>query len=284
MNKNKVPKERGRPKNRTWLRNPVIYSFIFILYSRCCFLYCFEVQALLKSTFGVEATVSSINKVVKDVLGLKRKKFSNVAWYRNTDRNKKERIRFGRLISKFDMKNLIFLDESHVDYRNISRGYGRSVSGEEAIAFNNPNRGSYSTICAISHKDVCCYHSFDTSQTGLSRINFFFFLLDLLDCIDTSKDVIVLDNVRIHHGDLITSMLQRKGVKFIFTSQYSPDLSPIEFVFGLMKAKMRSYQVENIFANGSPLDLIDRAFAEIKAEGVKITNFYNHCSKKWKAF
>ncbi len=51
--------------------------------------------------------------------------------------------------------------------------------------------------------------------------------------------VLVMDNAKIHRTDEVKDWALREDVSILFLSPYSPDLSPMEFVFGLFKAYLK---------------------------------------------
>lgn len=52
-------------------------------------------------------------------------------------------------------------------------------------------------------------------------------------------DILVLDNLPIHHGKAVAPCLERAGVHLEYVPPYSPDLSPIEPMWSKVKAFMR---------------------------------------------
>ena len=54
---------------------------------------------------------------------------------------------------------------------------------------------------------------------------------------------LVMDNARIHHATSATQYLAENGIDHVYLPPYSPDLNPIENVFGVVKQKFRSMGV-----------------------------------------
>ena len=48
---------------------------------------------------------------------------------------------------------------------------------------------------------------------------------------------LVMDNAPIHHAKCVVDNMERKGIKYMYLPPYSPDLNPIENVFGVLKRK-----------------------------------------------
>ena len=60
-------------------------------------------------------------------------------------------------------------------------------------------------------------------------------------------DVVILDNLGSHKGTAVRRTIRNVGARLVFLPKYSPDLNPIEQVFGkfktlLRKAGARSYE------------------------------------------
>jgi len=48
-----------------------------------------------------------------------------------------------------------------------------------------------------------------------------------------------MDNASIHHVDEVLQIIENAGAKVIFLPPYSPDLNPLEPVFGKVKAILK---------------------------------------------
>ena len=55
-----------------------------------------------------------------------------------------------------------------------------------------------------------------------------------------ARSVVILDNASIHHDDEIVDLIESTGARVIYTAPYSPDLNPIEFMFGQYKKGLQS--------------------------------------------
>ena len=54
---------------------------------------------------------------------------------------------------------------------------------------------------------------------------------------------IVMDNARIHHAHQAVEYLEENHIRHIYLPPYSPDLNPIENLFGVLKRRYRSLGV-----------------------------------------
>ena len=79
------------------------------------------------------------------------------------------------------------------------------------------------------------------------------------------KSIIVMDNCSIHHVDYVRDFITDSGILLMFLPPYSPDLNPIESVFGFLKGYLKMHEeVMQAFINSS--DLIEKGFQEITAQ------------------
>ena len=53
------------------------------------------------------------------------------------------------------------------------------------------------------------------------------------------RSVVVLDNASVHHSEYVVHVITTAGAKVIYTAPYSPDLNPIELMFGQNKASLK---------------------------------------------
>ena len=54
------------------------------------------------------------------------------------------------------------------------------------------------------------------------------------------RDVVILDNLKVHDSAKATAAVKSRGAWFLFLPPYSPDLNPIEQAFAKLKAHLRS--------------------------------------------
>jgi transposase len=55
-------------------------------------------------------------------------------------------------------------------------------------------------------------------------------------------DIVVMDNLGSHKGNLVRAMIRKAGARLWFLPPYSPDLNPIEQVFAKLKHLLRAAQ------------------------------------------
>ena len=61
-------------------------------------------------------------------------------------------------------------------------------------------------------------------------------------------DIVVMDNLGSHRGELVRRLIRARGAKLFFLPKYSPDLNPIEQVFAKLKHLLRKAQARSLEA------------------------------------
>jgi len=56
-----------------------------------------------------------------------------------------------------------------------------------------------------------------------------------------NKSVIIMDNATFHKGKQLKELFEKYNHKLVFLPPYSPDLNPIENIWGTIKQQLRSY-------------------------------------------
>jgi len=61
-------------------------------------------------------------------------------------------------------------------------------------------------------------------------------------------DIVVMDNLNSHKSQRVRHLIEQAGASLMFLPAYSPDLTPIEQIFSLLKHHMRSTQTRTVEA------------------------------------
>ena len=86
--------------------------------------------------------------------------------------------------------------------------------------------------------------------------------------------IVIMDNASIHHVDDAVQLIENSGAKVIFLPPYSPDLNPLEPVFGKAKAILK--ENDKIFqVCSSRRAFLAMVFGMITTEDCY--NFSRHC-------
>lgn len=148
--------------------------------------------------------------------------------------------------------------------------YGRGYMGErimQAVPFNRGNK--LTMISAISFEKVEAALYGEWAADGRIFLTF----IEKCLCPVLRKDhVVVMDNVAFHKVSGIKEAIESVGAKLIYLPPYSPDLSPIEPMWGKIKNCLRKEAAHTLkkFALA-----ISRAFSSI--ESTDLANWYQHC-------
>ena len=83
------------------------------------------------------------------------------------------------------------------------------------------------------------------------------------------NSIVILDNATIHHSEEIVNLIRATGAKIIYLPPYSPDLNPIELMFGIYKRTLKKYFNETL--------AVAHTFALQTVTGRTANNFFFHC-------
>jgi transposase len=82
-----------------------------------------------------------------------------------------------------------------------------------------------------------------------------------------------MDNLPVHHADVIREAIEAAGAKLVFLPPYSPDLSPIELCWSKIKQLLRS-------AKARTREALDLALTTIINDCISSDDalgWFNHC-------
>jgi transposase len=89
----------------------------------------------------------------------------------------------------------------------------------------------YSLVLA-AHCDGRTHHTLSSEHSNAASFARFITALHF-----SSGTTVVLDNARFHRAQPVLDAARRKGYTLLFTPPYSPELNPVELVFGLIKQR-----------------------------------------------
>ena len=136
-----------------------------------------------------------------------------------------KRVEYWKKVREIDEKNLIFVDELGVNL-GMLRLYGRSLRGERVRGSKPQKRGrNISLIGALSVEKVVAIREIYGAVNGITFEAFI--VRDLVPKLGKNACV-VMDNARIHYGEMVREAMEKAGAQLIYLSPYSPEFSPIE--------------------------------------------------------
>ena len=166
-------------------------------------------------------------------------------------------------------EDLIFIDEASVNLAMV-RLYGRALKGRRARGERPQKRGvNISLLSALSLRGVASSINIYGPVDG---VTFEAFIVRKLVPNLWKGARVVIDNAKIHFGEMVKNSIENAGATLIYLSPYSPEFSPIENFWSkvkslLIKLKARTYA-----------DLIDAiADAMLQVTQTDIRNWFAHC-------
>lgn len=153
-----------------------------------------------------------------------------------------------------DPARLVFLDESGFNTA-MTRSYARAPSDQRAMGTVPRQHGkNHTLICALNSAGPLAPLVIDGSLTGIS---FEYYVAHQLCPLLTPNQVVIMDNLPVHHRASIRTLIEAKGCHLLFLSPYSPDFNPVELLFSKIKAIMRgaAWRTVDALINGIALAL-----------------------------
>jgi transposase len=157
----------------------------------------------------------------------------------------RKRIRWRRYQGRVDPERLVFVDETWAK-ANMTRTHGRALRGQRLIG-RVPHRHwtTMTFLAGLRTEGIVAPCVIDGPINGaifgawVSQ-----FLIPTL----RAGDIVVLDNLGSHKGQLVRRAIRKAGAHRLFLPPYSPDLNPIEQVFAKLKTLLRKADERSIEA------------------------------------
>lgn len=136
-------------------------------------------------------------------------------------------------------------DESGT-YLDMASPYARAPRGERAEALGRRNTGKNMTLLAGITLDgmTAPFVVEGAVTTAVMETYLQHILLPTLRV----GDVVILDNLSVHHAATVTQLLTQHGCQVLFLPPYSPDFSPIENAFSKIKTILRRLRAQTVDA------------------------------------
>jgi transposase len=185
---------------------------------------------LIKNKFNVDCHKNSIYTILKNN-NITRKKINIKTRYCkkiDLNRRKKELL---NSIGRIGKENIISIDESSFD-NHINAYYGWNKKGTQLTVHKTKQRKRYSIISAISINKIINVKIIKGSVNGEVFTNF---IKEVVSKIK-NKDVLFMDNARLHHSKIFMSYADTITNKIVYNVPYCSELNPIEMVFSKVKS------------------------------------------------
>ena len=150
---------------------------------------------------------------------------------------KEKRRVFEEHIKHIPKEDLLFLDESGCR-AHLTHLYGYGKMGQHLRLAQVQNRGKNVTrIGVLGIQGLCAFQTFEGS---MNRERFVSFLRDVLLPQIPKGNVLVMDNLRAHHGPIVREIIHSFGCSLLYLPPYCPQDNPIELCWSQTKHSLRS--------------------------------------------
>lgn len=161
------------------------------------------------------------------------------------------------------------IDEAGI-WSHMRRSHGYAPRGQRAVSIEPFQAEIRQTVLAgLSMRGILAPLILDGAMDGPSFVAWL--EQEMLPQMRPG-DILVLDNLPVHHVKSVAPCVERAGVKLEYLPPYSPDLSPIEPMWSKVKAFLRK------IGAGTRED-IEKAFCQAldAITSDNILNWFNHC-------
>jgi len=235
-------------------------------------LYLDEIKLKLAQIRGRIVSILTIWRAMK-ACGLHRAKLEIVAYEASLSRQAEFVLR----VARFEMNQLVFVDEMHSNNRSLERKYGWAMAGRKPVKVGFYLRGKkYSSVAAMCSDGLLTYQACRGAFNAVSFTSFIeTFVLPEMYQYPGPKSVIVLDNCNIHSVVALRRIAKTYHVKFLFLPPYSPKFNPIELVFSKVKKAMMRVGLMMHSDGESAYAILRAAFETITRQDC--LNDFHHC-------
>lgn len=151
----------------------------------------------------------------------------------------------------------------------MTRFYARSLADTRAFSVKPANRGgNISLVGSIRLSGLVALYPYDGAIDGHRFLDYL--QNQLLKSLKPG-DVLVMDNLRVHHIEPVREMLREAEVTLLFLPPYSPELNPIEEAWSKIKSIFRTLEARTI---PSFIDALKETYDAITVEN--ITGWFKH--------
>ncbi|MBZ4336760.1 IS630 family transposase [Corallococcus interemptor] len=165
---------------------------------------------------------------------------------------------------------LVVVDETGCR-TDMTRTHGRAPRGERLRGEAVPrNRGCVTTVIgALTLQGITAHLEVEggTTLEVWGR-----FVLEHLVPVLEPGQVVVWDNLAVHHCRALIDVIEARGARVLFLPPYSPDFSPIEPAWSKLKALLRKWKLRTRQSLGWGLRLALAALTPRDAAG-----WFSHC-------
>jgi transposase len=186
-----------------------------------------------------------------------------------SERDEGARALWRWLSSGFDVRRLVFVDESGT-HISMDRLRSRAPRGERAYGRVPKNRGKNLTLIASMSlygmgESMCIEGATDARAF---EVYIEHFLAPSL----CEGQVVVMDNLGAHRPKRIKDLIEARGAQLVFLPSYSPDLNPIEQAFSKIKNILRKLGART---HEALLEAMEKALSKVTPADA--AGWFEHC-------
>ena len=186
-----------------------------------------------------------------------------------TERDDARHDLWHRIVRKLDGRWLVFVDERGAN-TSLALRYARAPRGQRAVGRVPRNHGKNITLVAgLSWEGLMAPM---TIEGAIDTAAFEAYVEHLLVPALTPGQIVILDNLAVHHKAEIRQLIEAAGCRLLFLPSYSPDLSPIELAFSKIKAFLRRMAARTHVALEEAFGQATTTITQTDARG-----FFRHC-------
>jgi len=167
------------------------------------------------------------------------------------------------------VEHLKFIDECGA-HLGMTRLFGRATPGERVVEATAAYSGAHYTVVAtLGLQGITAPWIFEGAMNGLV---FETYVEQVLAPTLRPDDLVVIDNLSAHKGELIGRLIEARGARVHFLPPYSPDLNPIELCWAKVKTALRAAKTRTFDALVNALCVALQAIDPADA-----TAWFTHC-------
>lgn len=167
------------------------------------------------------------------------------------------------------VKRLKFIDESGA-HLGLTRLFGRAAPGQRIVEATPGYAGPHYTLVAtLGWKEVTAPWIFEGS---MDRLAFEAYVRSQLLPTLRRGDIVVMDNLSAHTGEIIRQLIEAQGARVQFLPPYSSDFNPIELCWSKIKTVLRAAKARTFDAL---MEALTKALRSISLTDIQ--DWFAHC-------
>jgi transposase len=186
-----------------------------------------------------------------------------------SERDEEARGLWRWLSSRFDIRRLVFVDESGT-HISMDRLRSRAPKGVRAYGKIPKNRGKNLTLITSMSLhgmgESMCFEG--ATDAKAFEVYIEHFLAPSL----CEGQVVVMDNLGAHRPQKVRELIKARGAELVFLPSYSPDLNPIEQAFSKIKNILRKLGART---HEALLEAMEEALSKVTPADA--AGWFDHC-------